>query len=260
MQTKRKVKNFDITQPIMVDVSNSGVEEKKKVQQAFFDVGIKWLDGVIDCKKYKFLDSEYYANVTHDGYIVEYLLRSSSTPNLGIKCITPKEFFKMVYEDEDKEAEGYTKVDDLNKFIWVLKDTSKEVYIELIKRDVKVESYCNFEGKDFCHNFWGRVVSADIHALPKYKGKLCKEVFFKDGEFYTKNSAIEFNYEEYCKGGYVAKTVCGLEVTQIKKFDIEGVFPIAGVVGGHIIQTWNKSGRISLTNPEDRGNLVMYKV
>ena len=258
--TKRKVKrDSDRTQPITVDVTHSSVEEKKKVQQAFFDVGIKWTDFRVDGEGYKFLESNCYSNVTKNGYTVEYLIPFMSPHDSGLRHITPKEFFNMVYEEEDKEMEEYIKVDDLNSFKWMLKDTSKDVYIEFIKRDVKVGSYCNFEGKDFCHNFWGCVVSADIHALTKYKDKGCKEVFFIDGEFYTKNNAIDFNYEEYCKGGYVVMTRGGMLVTQVKRFDLGGDFPIAGVVSDFLIDTWSDKGVHCSLNSKDN-SLVMYKV
>lgn len=251
--TKRKVrKDFDITQPIRVDVTYSSVEERKKVQQAFFDIGVRW-EGK---EGFNHLSANAYSNVTDSGKVRDYIMYDFQI--FGGE-ITPKDFFKMVYEDEDKEMEGYTKVDDLNSFKWVLKDTSKEVYIEFIKRDVLVESYYDFDGKDFCHNFWGCIVSADIHALDKYKDKGCKEVFFIDGEFYTKNNAIDFNYEEYCKGGYVVTTVGGMLVTQVKRFELGGDFPIAGVVSDFLIDTWSDKGVHCSLNSKDN-NLVMYKV
>ena len=244
--TKRKVrKDFDKNQPITVDVSNSSVEEKKKVQQAFFDAGIVWV----------------YSGVSYANFNTDFFT-NDEFGDMG-ECLTPEEFYYMVYEDEDKEMEGYTKVDDLNSFKWMLKDTSKEVYIEFIKRDVLVEAFHNFNNMDFCHNFWGRVVSTNIQALEqalvRYKNKGCKEVFFQDGEFWVKNNAIDFNYEEYCKGGYVVKTVGGMIVTQVKRFDLGGDFPIAGVVSDFLIDTWSDKGVHCSLNSKNN-NLVMYKV
>ena len=246
--TKRKVrKDFDKNQPITVDVSNSSVEEKKKVQQAFFDAGIVWV----------------YSGVSYANFNTDFFT-NDEFGDMG-ECLTPEEFYYMVYEDEDKEMEGYTKVDDLNSFKWMLKDTSKEVYIEFIKRGVLVEAFHNFEfeNMDFCHNFWGCVVSSNMQALEqalvRYKNKGCKEVFFQDGEFWVKNNAIDFNYEEYCKGGYVVKTVGGMIVTQVKRFDLGGDFPIAGVVSDFLIDTWSDKGVHCSLNSKNN-NLVMYKV
>ena len=90
--TKRKVrKDFDKTQPITVDVSRVDIDVKVDVQQAFFDLGIKWRNG----SSHTCFNASCYTNTNSITGEVGILLWG----HLGIG-ITPDEFLSMVYEDE----------------------------------------------------------------------------------------------------------------------------------------------------------------
>ena len=97
--SKRKVrKDFDKSQPITVDVTYSSVEEKKKVQQAFFDIGIKW---AFSREIYGSLKESFYTNVTSVDDVISTLMWAERENLSSIADpITPEEFFAMVYEDE----------------------------------------------------------------------------------------------------------------------------------------------------------------
>ena len=95
MTTKRKVrKDFNTAKEYSVDVSECTEEEKKEVQQAFFDVGILWK---IHGSEYKFLYKVQYSNRFEDGDISTYLLWGTSTDECNM---TAKEFLELVYEPE----------------------------------------------------------------------------------------------------------------------------------------------------------------
>lgn len=93
MVEKRKVrKDFDPTKEYSVDVSNCTEDEKKKVQQAFFDAGFPWEVGG---KKYRHLDAEQYTNTTGDGHVTKFCMYARTTEDCNMN---PDEFFSYVYE------------------------------------------------------------------------------------------------------------------------------------------------------------------
>lgn len=92
-QTKRKVrKDFDPTREYSVDVSKCTQQEKKEVQQAFFDVGIAWIAGG---NTYKYLDAACYTNKHEDGGVVHHLLCGGTTEDCNM---TAQQFLDIVYE------------------------------------------------------------------------------------------------------------------------------------------------------------------
>lgn len=99
MTTKRKVRaDFDKSQSITVNVKGYSEDIKKQVQQAFFDVGIKWVYGG---ETYGLLKESFYTNVTSEDDVTSSLMWVDRENLCSIvDPITPKEFFAMVYEDE----------------------------------------------------------------------------------------------------------------------------------------------------------------
>lgn len=95
MTTKHKVrKNFDSYRAYSVDVSGCTKEEKKAVQQAFFDAGFPWES---QGKRYQRLCAAMYTNMTGDGYPTNYCMFGANTG----KCnMTAEEFLELVYESE----------------------------------------------------------------------------------------------------------------------------------------------------------------
>lgn len=95
MAVQRKVRpDFDKTKEYSVNVATCSKEEKRMVQQAFFDVGIVWRDGG---KKYGCLDRALYTNTRSSGEVTSYLMFGDPTDAYSI---TPKEFLDLVYEPE----------------------------------------------------------------------------------------------------------------------------------------------------------------
>ena len=98
MTTNHKVRkvrtNFDKTKEYSVNVATCSKEEKRMVQQAFFNVGIVWRDYG---KKYEFLDRALYTNARSSGDVTSYLMFGDPTDD---RSITPKEFLGLVYEPE----------------------------------------------------------------------------------------------------------------------------------------------------------------
>ena len=95
MKSNRKVrKDFDATRAYSVDVSACTEEEKKEVQQAFFDVGIFWQ---WHGSEYQFLDAVQYTNKYASGGVQRHLLHGSTTEECNM---TAKEFLDLVYEPE----------------------------------------------------------------------------------------------------------------------------------------------------------------
>lgn len=94
MTEKHKVrKDFDPKRAYSVDVSNCIEDEKKKIQQAFFDAGFLWrLQG----KEYLHLGAEQYSNMYSDGTTSDYCLFGEVREG----SMTPKEFLELVYEPE----------------------------------------------------------------------------------------------------------------------------------------------------------------
>lgn len=93
MTTKRRVrKDFDPKHPISVDVSGCTEEEKEEVQQAFFDVGIKWESGVA---RFRYLNAELYANSTIAGTCYDHLMYGILPRK---DSISRQQFLSMVYE------------------------------------------------------------------------------------------------------------------------------------------------------------------
>ena len=98
MTTKRKVRaDFDNSQPITVNVKGYSEDIKKQVQQAFFDVGLRWLFGG---DSYGSLKESIYTNITDGGRVSGNLMWAPCDSLSYAKQITPEQFFSMVYEDE----------------------------------------------------------------------------------------------------------------------------------------------------------------
>lgn len=94
MATNRKVRSdFDPKRTYSVNVSNCTEDEKKKVQQAFFDAGFVWRRSG---KEYPHLDAEHYSNVYADGTPAEHCLFGETREG----SMNPKEFLDLVYEPE----------------------------------------------------------------------------------------------------------------------------------------------------------------
>lgn len=97
-QPVRKVSEyFDTTAEYSVDVSMCTEEEIKKVQQAFFDVGISWIVGG---KVYKYLDAKQYSNTAENGTVSSYLVYSSMINGCNM---TAEQFLKLVYEPNEQK-------------------------------------------------------------------------------------------------------------------------------------------------------------
>jgi len=96
-QMKRKVrKDFDATKEYSVDVSGCTEEEKKEVQQGFFDAGIQWPS---KGKIYQYLDVMKYTNKYEAGGVTYHLLYGDTTKGCNM---TAKEFLDLVYEPDKK--------------------------------------------------------------------------------------------------------------------------------------------------------------
>lgn len=92
MATLRK--DFNLNREYSVDVSNCSEEEKKKVQQAFFDAGFTW---EIWGNEYKNLDAIQYTNTSGSGVFSKHLMYGRTAE----KCnMSPDIFFSYVYEPE----------------------------------------------------------------------------------------------------------------------------------------------------------------
>lgn len=97
MTTKRKVrKNFDSYREYSVDVSKCTEEEKKEVQQAFFDVGITW-EGIGEV--YVYTDATQYSNTVSEGKVLNHLMYCTKTDDCNM---TPKEFLELIYEPKNQ--------------------------------------------------------------------------------------------------------------------------------------------------------------
>lgn len=97
MATKRKVrKDFDPAKEYSVNVSGCTEEEKKEIQQAFFDAGFPWRIGG---KEYQRHDAEQYTNTKPHKNITAYLMFKSTTEGCNM---TAKEFLDLVYEPDNK--------------------------------------------------------------------------------------------------------------------------------------------------------------
>ena len=94
--TRKVRKDFDPTKEYSVDVSECTEEEKKEVQQAFFDVGIEW---AVSGEVYTCLGALQYTNAHRDGGIAAYCMYRSTTEGVNM---TAKEFLDLVYEPENK--------------------------------------------------------------------------------------------------------------------------------------------------------------
>lgn len=109
MKNKTVRKDFDKSIGYRVCVHGLSEEEKKEVQQAFFDVGLFWASSSMDSVKldYKNLEAFVYSNVKlnflGERVVVDYLLYNPLQDNKD--KITPEEFFKMVYEDSEEFEE-----------------------------------------------------------------------------------------------------------------------------------------------------------
>lgn len=94
---KRKVrKDFDLSKEYSVNVSMCSEEEKKEVQQAFFDVGFPWVAGG---HEYQHLDAAIYTNVSDNGDVTDQLMYNTDTKGCNM---TAKEFLELVYEPENQ--------------------------------------------------------------------------------------------------------------------------------------------------------------
>lgn len=95
MTSNRKVrKDFDLAKEYSVDVSNCTEEEKKEVQQAFFDVGILWGCG---SDTYQHLGASQYSNAHTIGKVAKYCMFGDTTEDCNM---TAEQFLDLVYEPE----------------------------------------------------------------------------------------------------------------------------------------------------------------
>lgn len=95
MTAQRKVReDFNPAKEYRVDVSICSEEEKKEVQQGFFDAGIKWQ---IHGEEYNYMDADKYTNTTYCGEVTSYLMFGLTTKGCNM---TAKEFLELVYEPE----------------------------------------------------------------------------------------------------------------------------------------------------------------
>ena len=89
---KRRVrKDFDPAKEYRVNVKGCTKEEKKTLQQAFFDAGFQWeSSGDV----YRHLDAAVYTNTMYDGQVTAYCMCGS----IVARCnMTAKEFLEHVY-------------------------------------------------------------------------------------------------------------------------------------------------------------------
>lgn len=95
MTSNRKVrKDFDPTKEYSVSVAGCSEEEKKEVQQAFFDVGIGWAS---NGAKYGHLRAVLYTNKYGDGDDSTHYLYEGSAKECNM---TAEKFLELVYEPE----------------------------------------------------------------------------------------------------------------------------------------------------------------
>ena len=100
MTTKRKVrKDFDPRKEYSVNVEDCTEEEKKEVQQAFFDVGFKWIS---NDNTYKSLDAVQYSNVYTGGEVTTSPMYGDETNDCNM---TAKKFLELVYEQGHVHSE-----------------------------------------------------------------------------------------------------------------------------------------------------------
>lgn len=117
MAEKRKVrKDFDKRKEYSVDVSNCTEEEKKKVQQAFFDVGFMW-ESV--GKEYIHLDAVQYTNTTGTGCLNKHCMYGTTTEDCNMN---PDEFFSYVYEPVQQ---GHVHAENMTLYAEDAKTTDK---------------------------------------------------------------------------------------------------------------------------------------
>lgn len=96
-QLVRKVRaDFDPTATYKVDVRVCTEEQKKQVQQAFFDAGFVW---EYDGKVYEHLHATEYTNTLSGGVVTPHLMYSSSTYGFNMSA---KEFLDLVYEPKQQ--------------------------------------------------------------------------------------------------------------------------------------------------------------
>lgn len=95
MTTKRKVrKDFDPAKQYSVDVEGCSEEEKKEVQQAFFDAGFRWKNNF---KDFSHLNAVEYTNIGAGGDITAYCMYGSTTEDCNMSA---QEFLERVYEPQ----------------------------------------------------------------------------------------------------------------------------------------------------------------
>lgn len=129
MTTKRKVrKDFDPTKEYSVDVSGCTEEEKKEVQQGFFDADIVWR---FRGAEYQFLDAAQYSNKYSSGGIAESLLYGGMTKGCNM---TAEEFLDLVYEPE---IEGHVHAELMAQYAEDAKSTAKPWELWQVKWQVK---------------------------------------------------------------------------------------------------------------------------
>lgn len=139
MQAKRNVRaDFDKTKDYRVNVLDCTLKMKKKVQQAFFDVGIDWhykLHGVT----YLHLDAGMYTNVYDSVVVTKDLMMSYSTYNCNM---TAKEFLNLVYEDDMEYNKGHVHAELMAQYAEDAKTHAKPWKLWQIKGDDGVWRDC----------------------------------------------------------------------------------------------------------------------
>lgn len=116
MTTERKVRaNFDLTKEYSVDVFNCTEEEKKEVQQAFFDVGIEW---VLEGAEFRYLHASSYSNSKRNGIRYDYLMFGTEPRT---DSISHQQFLELVYEPGQQ---GHIHAENMALYVGDAKTTS----------------------------------------------------------------------------------------------------------------------------------------
>lgn len=116
-------KDFDLSKEYSVNVEGCTEDEKKEVQQAFFDAGMPW---EFYGRAYVFLWAVQYSNTMDDGEVTAYCMYGNTTEECNM---TAEQFLNLVYEDDMEENKGhihaelmaqYAKDAKTSKTPWVL--------------------------------------------------------------------------------------------------------------------------------------------
>lgn len=132
-KNKKVRKDFNPSKDYSVDVSKCTEEEKKEVQQAFFDAGFPWEHGG---KTYQRLYAAMYTNMTGDGYHTDYCMFGTLTDDCNM---TAKEFLELVYEPENQ---GHVHAELMAQYAEDARSHAKPWMLWQIKREAGVWENC----------------------------------------------------------------------------------------------------------------------